>query len=180
MQIEKQGTKKCKDCKSEIPKDAKVCPYCRRIQSNVVALVFICVLIGVAIPLLAINLANYFVSDTEAEKSIVGETIIYEACTVGDMVDLLGNNALRAEKEYQDKYVEVSGRLGNIDSDGKYITLYATDSTFAITGVQCYLQSDEQLNKVIEMSIDDIITVKGKIISVGEILGYSLETHEIN
>ena len=53
------------------------------------------------------------------------ETVIeYTAVTVAEMVEMLESNAMKAEATYQDQYVEITGRLGNIDSDGKYITLY--------------------------------------------------------
>ena len=50
--------------------------------------------------------------------------IEYTAVTVAEMVEMLESNAMKAEATYQDQYVEITGRLGNIDSDGKYITLY--------------------------------------------------------
>ena len=47
-------------------------------------------------------------------------------------------------------------------------------------GVQCYIQNDEQLEKVLEMKIGDTITLKGQITEVGEVMGYSLDIHSIN
>ena len=104
----------------------------------------------------------------------------YKTCSVGEMMDLLEGNALKAESTYQDQYVEITGRLSNIDSDGKYISLVDQNDEWAFSGIQCYLTTDEQKEQVMEMSVDDIVTLRGKIKSVGEVLGYSLDIDSIN
>jgi len=104
----------------------------------------------------------------------------YKTCSVGEMMDLLEGNALKAESTYQDQYVEITGKLSNIDSDGKYISLVDQNDEWAFMGIQCYLTTDEQKEQVMEMSVGDIVTLKGKIKSVGEVLGYSLDIDSIN
>lgn len=121
-------------------------------------------------------------TDKKAEKEEAEPTekpIEYIKYDVSEMMDDLDANALKAEKKYADQYVEITGRLSNIDSDGKYIDLMPTDEEFAFIGVQCYIKSDEQTDKVMEMSTDDTITLKGQITSIGEIMGYSLDIIEI-
>lgn len=105
--------------------------------------------------------------------------IEYTVCTVDEMMDLLNDNALNASKTYKDQYVEVTGKLKTIDSSGDYISLAPENDDWAITGVTCYIKSDEQLDKVSTASTGDSLTVKGKIKDVGEILGYSLDIDEI-
>lgn len=104
----------------------------------------------------------------------------YKTCSVGEMMDLLEGNALKAESTYQDQYVEITGKLSNIDSDGKYISLVDQNDEWAFMGIQCYLTTDEQKEQVMEMSVGDIVTLRGKIKSVGEVLGYSLDIDSIN
>ena len=122
-------------------------------------------------------------ADTNTNEPVVEEepevVIEYTPYDVGDMVDELNNNALRAEEKYQDQYVEITGRLNVIDSDGKYISLEDKNDSFSLLGVQCYIKNDEQKAQVIEMNIGDIVTVRGQINSIGEILGYSLDIDEI-
>ena len=90
----------------------------------------------------------------------------------------LENNALGASDKYKDQYLEITGRLGVIDSSGKYISLYPDDE-FALIGVQCYIKNDEQKSKVSAMKKGDTVTLKGKCTNVGEVLGYSLDIEEI-
>lgn len=123
-------------------------------------------------------------SDTETiDKEDIDPTevpIDYIAYDVSVMMDDLNSNALKAEKKYQDQYVQITVRLSNIDSDGKYIGLVPSDDEYAFIGVQCYIKSDEQTDRVMEMTIGDTVTIKGQITIIGEVLGYSLDIDEIN
>lgn len=97
------------------------------------------------------------------------------------MCDMLESNALKAEKEYTDKYVEITGYLDNIDSDGSYITVKAMDAGDwdFMRRIQCFLTSQEQEDVLLELFTGDLITVKGKISAVGEVLGYTLDIDSI-
>lgn len=118
----------------------------------------------------------------EADGTPEGETsepeknaVTYTAYSVEQLMDDLRTNALKAENTYQDQYVELTGRLNVIDSDGDYISIVPENDALAILGVQCYLQTEEQLQQVLDMEIDQVITVRGQITSVGEVLGYQLD-----
>jgi len=195
MGKEKPATKICKHCKTEIPYGAKVCPQCRKKQGGalkwvIIAIVVICI-IGAAAgggddkskeasnTNTTTQTQQSSASDAQKKEEEPKEEIVYTAYTVTQMMNDLDSNALKAESTYKDQYVEITGRLGNIDSSGKYISLYPEDNEWAFVGVQCYIKSEEQKEKVMEMSIDDIVTLKGKIKSVGEVLGYSLDIDEI-
>ena len=95
------------------------------------------------------------------------------------MFDELHDNALKAETKYNNKYIEITGRLSTIDSDGMYISLERTDEVITFDSVLCSLKNDTQRNQVMEMSRGNIVTLRGKIISIGEIIGYSLVIDEI-
>ena len=75
--------------------------------------------------------------------------------------------------------MELTGELSVIDSSGSYIDIIPMYDEFAIMGVQCYLQNEEQKQDVMELSIGDTVVVKGKITDVGEIMGYSLDIESI-
>lgn len=184
MSKEKPTTKLCKHCKMEIPYDAKICPHCRKKQGGkakwIIGAVIVLALIGA---LFGGDSENEDIdeggsADTVAET--MTETIIeYTSYTVDEMMEDLNNNPMSASQKYKDQYIEITGKLNVIDSDGKYISLYPDDA-FAIVGVQCYIQNDEQRDQIMQMSIDDQVTLRGKCISVGEVLGYSLDIDSIN
>lgn len=95
------------------------------------------------------------------------------------MMDELKDNAMKAEDKYNGQYLEITGKLSNIDSKGKYIDIVSDSDDFAIMGVQCYIKDDDQKEKVMEMSKDQIVTIKVKIKDVGEVMGYSADIQEI-
>lgn len=116
---------------------------------------------------------------TESAKETDTPTPIeYTAVSVNDMMSDLDSNAMGASDKYKGKYLEITGKLSNIDAAGKYIDLMA-DGDFEIIGVQCYIKNDDQKSKIASMSKGDTVTLKGKCTDVGEVLGYSLDIEEI-
>ena len=102
----------------------------------------------------------------------------YLVCSVSELVDALDANALNAKEKYEGQYVEITGRVDVIDASGRYISLYPEDDEWEFTDVQCFVENKEQKEFIKTINTGDIVTVRGKITSVGEILGYSLEIHE--
>lgn len=196
-------TKICKHCQSEIPKKAKICPQCRKKQGGIGKIILIVLvalfLLGsfggseeeskttsetvadnseVASKVETVENASQETEEVPQETEVV--EIVYTPCKVDEMMDMLKENALKAEKTYQDQYLEITGRLSVIDSDGNYISLYPLNDEWTFTGVQCFIQNEEQLNKVLEMRIGDTVTLKGKIKSIGEVIGYTMDIDSIN
>lgn len=195
MAKEKPETKICKHCKTEIPYGAKVCPQCRKKQGGVlkwviIAFVAICV-IGAAgggsdnEPKETNNTNN--VNDTQAvQNELQGdtkpeesqETIEYISVTATELSDALSNNAMKAQNDYKEQYLEITGKLGNIDSNGKYIAI-DSDNDFDLTNIQCYIKTDEQKQIIMEMTRGDSIIIKGYCKDIGEILGYQIDIEEV-
>jgi len=198
MGKEKPTSKQCKACKTEIPYEAKVCPQCRKKQGPGGCLIAIIVIIAIASIVSrfgrsdngsessgsATKSVEATIEDvTEARESTTEEVteapIEYTAYSVDEMMSDLKANALKASEKYKKQYIEITGRLSTIDSSGKYISLLPMEDEWAFTGVQCYIKTDEQKSQVMEMNKDDIITIRGQITEVGEVLGYSLNIDEI-
>ena len=188
--MKKEGTKLCKHCKTEIPADAKVCPNCRKKQGGkmkwiIIAIVVLAV-IGAAVGggndddegTVATNTAGS--TETSTETPEPQEEISYTKVSVSQMMNDLETNAMNASDTYKDQYLEITGRLANIDSSGKYISLLPEDEEYAIIGVQCYIQNDEQKTTVSSLSTGQTVTVRGKCTDVGEVLGYSFDIDSIN
>lgn len=188
--MSEEKTKKCKHCKMDIPKDAKICPHCRKKQkSGILKWVVLILIIGVVIGAVAGE------SDSGSDKNTAATTstekketatkpkeeaapIEYTAVSVNDMMSDLDSNAMGASDKYKGKYLEITGKLTNIDASGEYINLTA-DGDFEIIGVQCNIKNDEQKSKVASLTKGDTVTLKGKCTDVGEVLGYSLDIDEI-
>ncbi len=180
--MSEEKTKKCKHCKMDIPKDAKICPHCRKKQkSGILKWVVLILIIGVVIGAVTSE------SDSGSDKNTAATTstekkeaapIEYTTVSVNDMMSDLDSNAMGASDKYKGKYLEITGKLSNIDAAGKYIDLMA-DGDFEIIGVQCYIKNDDQKAQIASMSKGDTITLKGKCTDVGEVLGYSLDIDEI-
>ena len=175
----KSKMKTCSSCGGQIGKSAKVCPMCGAKQKQPIYkkwwfyFILICFIAGVG--------GSGEPSSTDAPVTDNQEEVVieYYACTANQMRDEMDENALKAEEKYNDLYVEVTGELTVIDSDGKYISLAPMNEYFAISNVQCYIKSDEQCERLMELSTGEKVTVQGKVNSVGEVMGYSVDIDKI-
>lgn len=178
----------CKHCGQEIAASAKVCPHCGGKNKPPIYKRWWFIAIIVIIVLAAIggsgssdssgSTSSTTTSKTAVSSSSSEAAIEYTAYTVTELSEDLDSNALKAADKYKGQYVELTGRLSVIDSNGKYISIVDSTDEWAITGVQCYIKNDEQKQVVMDMSIGDEIVVKGKITDVGEVLGYFLDMTE--
>ena len=172
----------CKSCGNEIAKSAKSCPHCGAKNKKPTFLI-----VAVIVLLIIILAASCGGGDEEAasptnssvETVQKAPEITYTEITVGELIDDLEANALNAADKHTDQYYAVTGKLSNIDSSGKYISISDPDELFSIVNVQCYIKTDEVKNIVKSLSTDSIITVKGQITDVGEVLGYSMNIDTI-
>ena len=119
-----------------------------------------------------------------SEKAVETEApteaqIEYTAYTTDEMIDDLEANAMNATDKYKGKYIQVTGKLSNIDAQGSYISLSKEANDFTIVNVQCFIKTDEQKEAIKTMNKGDSITLKGKCTDVGEILGYTLNIDSI-
>ncbi len=177
--------KKCKHCQSEIDDKAKICPNCKKKQGSVGKTVLI--VVGVIVALGVIG--NMLPDNETVGESVEGANtpnnsestapIEYTEVNLTDMFEALDANALKAEREYQDAYIKFTGAINNIDSDGSYISVKAIGDDWGFDSVQCYITDDSQLDFIIEKKVGDTVTVSGKIKSIGELLGYSLDLYDI-
>lgn len=116
--------------------------------------------------------------ETKPSSSAVAPVaaIEYQQCTVTDMISELKSNALNASDEYKDQYVEISGEVGIIDSDGKYITVLGDSSV--LFGIQCFVEDDSQTEAIKTLSVGDKVSVKGKVTDVEQFSGYMMDMTE--
>lgn len=119
-------------------------------------------------------------SENVVETPVSEEVVIeYQQVEANFLLTTLEENALRAENTYQDAYLEITGELSVIDSDGQYISITRTDDEISFVNIQCDITEESQLDKVLEMNIGDKIIVKCQVTSIGEILGYMVDIHDL-
>ena len=117
-----------------------------------------------------------FTSSEDSETSNVTQEEVptnIEAVSVEQMLLDLDQNEMRAQKKYADKWFEITGTLGNMDSEGEYFSL--DGEIWRMADVHCKLPKEkrnELTNKLINMEKGDRISVIGKVTDMGEIVGY--------
>lgn len=188
--------KKCKDCGKEISSSVNKCPSCGKDQRNffakhkIITAILVLFVLGV---IGSLSKGGSDIATTSTKPSTPTATSTAPATTTpapapapkappmvvtaDKLMEDLKSNALNASNTYKRKYVEVTGKLSNIDSGGKYFDI-APDTDFAIIGVQCYI-TQEQKATVAKFTKDQKVTVIGTITDVGEIMGYSLKVESI-
>ena len=90
------------------------------------------------------------VSSEEAATTVAETEVQYTTYSVNDLMSELEENALKASENHKGENVRITGRLGAIDSSGKYISLLPDDQ-FAFIGVTCYIKNDKTKTKVSEL-----------------------------
>ena len=116
-----------------------------------------------------------------SNKQPSSSQITYEIVDLQKMIDDLNQNAMKAESTYQNKYVQITAKIYSFDSDGAYITVEPVGADeWNFDTVMCYIQNNQQKTQLMEKSKGDIVTIKGRISSIGEVLGYSLKIDEIS
>lgn len=187
-------TVKCNECDAEISGSAKACPKCgakvkkplyKRPWFIILMVILVLGVIGSASGGSSSQSSSNTVSAASSTSAppaptSTPEPIEYQTCTADQMMNDLSSNAMKATQSYKDQYLEVSGTLKVIDSDGKYISVFSSSDPYAFVGVQCYFTDDAQKETVMEMSIGDPIVVRGKVTDVGEVFGYSMKLDSIN
>lgn len=182
--------KKCKECGEEISSSAKKCPKCGKDQRNffmkhpVLYTILILIVIGVVggsgSDTTNTSTLSTSTGDTTATTTTeTPEVIEYTAIDVDALNDALENNAAAAKDTYNKKYLEITGRLSNIDSDLSYISIGSTTDEWDFMTIQCFIKDQATKDIVKSLSKDDTIVVRGQITDVGEVLGYTLNITEI-
>lgn len=187
---------KCKTCGEEIAKSAKICPKCGAknkkpiykkwwfyVITTIAAIIIIASVSGGNKNNYHTDIPNTTTPVAVDNNSNVNplENIEYISYDVTELFYILDDNAMRAQK-LEGSYVEITGYLNVIDSDGKYIGVGAKDNDYdyIFQSIHCKFTDDVQREKVMEMSSGDQITLRGEITDVGEVMGYTLKIHSID
>ena len=101
----------------------------------------------------------------------------YTPIDVGVLMSDLENNAAAAQKKYKGKSFKITGKLGNIDSDGDYISIQDPNDKFAVRGVHCTINKKDKAQEdyVLNLKKDQMVVAYGTITDVGELMAYSMK-----
>lgn len=177
----------CKKCKNEIDKNAVVCVHCGcKVKKPLYKKWWfwtLIVIIGISVANSNKEGTNTETASPQTENEVVEaspESIIYEPVSLRVMLDDLKANAMKAEKNYQKKHIEIEGKIANFDSDGNYITVEPSDADeWNFDTVMCYIKNEAQENLLMEKNKGDVVTIQGKVKSIGELMGYSIDIDNI-
>lgn len=171
----------CKACNAEIASSAKICPNCgAKVKKPFYKKVWFWLIIAVVVIVALVSLGGGKESGISGNQSgTEKQEIAYQAIDIDVLEEALKNNAASAKDTYDDQYVAITGRLGTIDSDLKYISILSLTDEWDLTGVHCDLKDQKAKDVVKTLTKDQIIIVKGKITDVGEVFGYYLDIDEI-
>ena len=131
---------------------------------------------------MALFAIGFTASDDEKRDSVAHEDVPtkMETVNVEQMLLDLNQNEMRAQKKYADKWFEIVGRLGGMDSEGEYFSLVG--EAFSMVDVHCKIPKDkrEELTDILaNMNKGEHIAVKGKVTDMGEIMGYHVSIVEV-
>ena len=162
------------------PTEKRVTGIRKKVGAILFSIAGLCLVAVIAIILLYPDSFNGGNTDNTPKATTISQ-IQYEKVDLQVMLDELDTNALRAEETYQDKYIEITGKITLFDSDGKYIAIEPCEATeLSFDSVKCSLTDPTHKTFLLEKSVGDVVTIRGKVVSVGEVLGYSVKIVEIS
>lgn len=122
------------------------------------------------------NVVNYTQTESYAEKN---KPKTYTQCTVSQMVSDMDNNPMSAKDRYLDKDLQITGIITKIDSKGKNFYIGVSSSSGVSDSVYCSVETEDQRQKLMNLSKGNSVTVRGNCYSARELLGYSIRLDDI-
>lgn len=171
----------CKKCGQEVDKKAVVCTQCGcKIKKPIYKKWWFWFILIIAAIAIISSSGNNNSTPGNAASPQVQEEIAYESVDLQTMFDDLESNAMKAENNYKDKYVEFECKIKSFDSDGSYVSVEPVGADeWNFSSAMCYIKNDTQKEFLLQKNVGDTITIKGKIKSIGEVLGYSVDIKEV-
>jgi|GEM_PF-2679350 len=159
----------CKACGKEIAKGVKKCIHCGKDQRNfflkhkiISFIIIIAIIVAVSTSLNS--------NDTNSNKSVttgvaiapVQEKAIEISASL--LLKAYEDNEIKADKDYKDKLVSVSGTIDSISVMlGKTFIVINGGGQYEILGVQCYLKDQTEIDKAAELKKGQKIIITGRI-----------------
>lgn len=138
------------------------------------------------------DVAKYSEQQSEEQQSEISPSVSQESMQssqsytkvdIGDMFELLNQNAARASSEYVDKKIEITGTLDYIDANMGYGSIQIKDPNAGewdlTSSVYCEITSQSQLDSIMNYNKGDTITVRGTVTMALDGLAYYMDIDEV-
>ena len=160
----------CRNCKNDISSKVMTCPYCGvKVKKKHFLLWFL---------LIILILWGFGFFSPSASKPNPA-TIDFQQVNFVELFDALDENAYAAKSTYMDMYVEFSGFVRAIDSDGVYFSVVPDSDYLSLKSVHCSVDKELRETILTFIKVDSDVTVRAQIYDVGEILGYIVDVYEV-
>jgi hypothetical protein len=131
---------------------------------------------GLLLIFVVLVVGGFALAQYVADNRPAGEKIVL---TVDDLVISMNEEGPQTTTDtYKGQYVELTGTLAGLDSQGNYVRLTPLNDLDIKTKV-CGRISEEQFAYVQTLNKGDTLTVTGTITNVGHILGIFLDVEDI-
>jgi hypothetical protein len=193
----------CKHCGQPISDKSKVCPFC---GGNVKIPFYDKTWFHILLALIIFTGIDYVIRNPNPEPMVYRtpivesagassqssvdsgeetdkqETAEYSSESLFKMIDMVENYPIKAEEEYTGKYIQVSGYLDIVDSDGKYFTIVSDPDDFTLLdNIHWSMDKGSDVyNFIKDAKKGSYITVCGEITDVGETIYYMGDAHSVH
>lgn len=193
----------CKHCGQPISDKSKICPFC---GGNVKIPFYDKTWFHILLVLIIFAGIDYVIRNPDPEPTVyrtpiienaeassqssVGsgeeaeeqETAKYSSESLSKMIDMVEDYPIKAEEEYTGKYIQVSGYLDVVDSDGKYFTIVSDPDDFTLLdNIHWSMDKGSDVYDFIkDAKKGSYITVCGEITEVGETIYYMGDAHSVH
>lgn len=185
----------CEKCGAKMEEESQFCPKCgasgagsgkkSKLKIGCLGIVALFLLIGFVNSCGSDSKENSSQSNKTSSSSSAPEQKskekVYEDADINVLIKEAKENAAAANQNYKKKNVKMTGKLQNIDSDVKYITLDGTDKNYSMIHVSCKIDSknDALKESVLKLKKGQMVTIYGTIREVGDIMGYDLQLDKV-
>lgn len=193
----------CKHCGQPISDKSKICPFCGgnvkipfydKTWFHILLVLIIFAGIDYVIrnpdpepmvyrtPVVESAGASSQSSVDSGEETDEQETAEYSSESLSKMIDMVEDYPIKAEEEYTGKYIQVSGYLDTVDSDGKYFTIVSDPDDFTLLdNIHWSMDKGSDVyNFIKDAKKGSYITVCGEITDVGETIYYMGDAHSVH
>lgn len=193
----------CKHCGQPISDKSKICPFC---GGNVKIPFYDKTWFHILLVLIIFTGIDYVIRNPDPEPMVYRtpvvesagassqssvdsgeetneqETAEYSSESLSKMIDMVEDYPIKAEEEYTGKYIQVSGYLDTVDSDGKYFTIVSDPDDFTLLdNIHWSMDKGSDVyNFIKDAKKGSYITVYGEITDVGETIYYMGDAHSVH